>query len=114
MIDFLWALLWNFYIGCAEETMFRMGLMDYVLERKFGFNEKVSLVLSSIVFGAAHLINGQWPFSIHQACEALAMGAVLAFIYKRKGLWPAIFAHAGYDFLVRFLVPVLAGHTPSA
>jgi membrane protease YdiL (CAAX protease family) len=86
-----------FYIGCAEETMFRYFLMDWLLEKKLKRGHILSSIVSGALFGAAHLLNGTGNAP---AIWAFICSFFLAAIYRRYGLVVAIFAHALYDFLV--------------
>jgi uncharacterized protein len=101
-----WVAAECFYVGAAEETIFRHGLFA-LLDRKLGANK--ALVLSALAFGLAHLINDEPPaIKAIQVATTIAMGAVLAVVYKQKGLWPCIAIHAGYNFFVLWVLPLLA------
>lgn len=105
-----WAVLDNFYVGCAEEAMFRYLLMDLLLIKRLKLTPRVALVASSVAFGLTHYLNG--PGSTPQVCEAMAMGGVLGLLYQRYGLWAPILLHASFNFFVLFVIPVLSGHGP--
>lgn len=105
--DTLDAVFWNglndLETGCAEEALFRYLLMDLIFS-KIGLSQNVALVVSSILFGLAHFLNG--PGSTPQVFEAMAMGALLGYLYRRYGLWASILLHASFNF---FVITVIMG-----
>ena len=92
------------YIGSAEEAMFRFLLYDRILVRGWAVSPKVAMVLSSIAFGAAHLMNAPWPLALPQAFGAMAFGAVACYVYRKHGLHWAIVLHAAYDWFILYWV----------
>lgn len=72
-------------LGPIGEELFFRGFMLNGLRNRFGL--KTSVVLSSIVFGSAHIVPGA-------IVATFFLGLALAWIYVRsRSLWPAIFAH---------------------
>lgn len=106
--DALGAIFWrgldDLETGCAEEALFRYFLMDLILSKMMGLGPNMALAISSILFGLAHFVNG--PGSTPQVFEAMAMGAVLGYIYRRYGLWASILLHASFNF---FVITVMMG-----
>lgn len=88
-------------VGLQEETVFRYLLHDRLLKTFLGLPTIVSVFLSSVLFGAAHLMNGYGiPYSIPQAVGAACAGALFGYIYEKRGLHMAILVHGLYDFIV--------------
>ncbi|MHC4222802.1 MAG: CPBP family intramembrane glutamic endopeptidase [Planctomycetota bacterium] len=80
----------------VEEMVFR-GSLFFSLEARYG--AKVGLVVSVVLFGAAHLYGGWWLF-----CNALILGAGFTLVYRRtRSLVPVtllhLFSNLAYAFL---------------
>lgn len=74
----------------AEEIFFRAFLTP-----------RLGILVSSLVFGAAHFFYG----SMTEMIGAFVLGLILAYFYmKNKNLLPNIFAHYLYNFVALFLV----------
>lgn len=96
-----WLAVVELEIGAAEEALFRYLIMDLLLERRFGLNQKQSMVVSSLIFGAAHFVNHpHWLDALPQVAAATASGALLAYVYHRVGLWACIFLHFGLNLMI--------------
>lgn len=98
--------------GVTEEILFR-GVLFRQVERMAG--SWIALILTSALFGAAHLIN---PDSSIWASLAIMVeaGLMLTAIYMlTRSLWPAIGLHAGWNFTQGwvFSVPVSGGLPPA-
>jgi uncharacterized protein len=82
-------------VGVVEELLFRGVLMRMLWE---AFGLPVALVVSSSLFGLAHLLNPQ-----HSLMGAVSIiveaGIMLGALYALTGrLWASIGAHAGWNF----------------
>jgi membrane protease YdiL (CAAX protease family) len=92
-------------IGIAEEFIFRGIILNLFID-KFDKTKKgiyISITLSSIIFGAAHVTNVFSGISIKsaliQACLVSMLGALLAAIYLRsRNIWVVVIIHAFNDF----------------
>lgn len=100
-------ILMNFFIGMSEELLVR-GVILSVLLTKWGKNKKgiyVSVIVSSIIFGAAHLGNhiGSADFllaTLSQVAYATLIGVFFAAcVLRSRSIWPAIIIHAAIDFV---------------
>jgi len=108
VVEFLfWSALDDLEVGCAEEAIFRYLVMDLLFTKVLKLSDNVALALSSLLFGLAHLLNG--PGHLPQVFEAIAMGAVLGYLYRRLGLWAPIFVHASFNFFVLSMIPIMSG-----
>lgn len=94
-------------IGLAEELLCRGWIQNEFIER-YGKDRKhviISIVLSSLVFGAMHITNilaGQGVVeTIMQIIQATSLGVLLGSIYYRsKNIWAVAFLHGFYDFAI--------------
>lgn len=76
-----------------EELLFRAILLR-ILARAFG--TRWGLVLSSILFGVAHLTHGTWLAALGITVNA---GLPLGLLYIATGrLWMSVGLHIGWDF----------------
>ena len=101
----LFFVLTMFFIGWAEEIVFRGVILNLLLER---FSNSrggiiVATVISSVMFGALHLNNYfagvKLESALVQAVQAMALGLVFAAVYVRTGnIWIGIIMHAAVDF----------------
>ncbi len=99
------------FSGVTEELLFR-GVMFRLIERAGG--SIVALIVTSALFGAAHLFNpdSSWTAAIAIMLEA---GVMLAAIYMlTRNLWTAIGLHAGWNFTQGYVfsLPVSGGAAP--
>lgn len=92
--------IWFFIVGAiiaplVEEIFFR-GFLFQGFRQKYGW--LAALLLSSAIFGAAHLD----PVSL---IPTFILGCVLAFMYhKSNSLWPGIIFHASINSLSLFAI----------
>jgi hypothetical protein len=88
------AFLFDSYLsGMLEELMFRAILLR-ILARAFG--AQWGLVLSSILFGVAHLTHGTWLAALAITINA---GLTMGLLYMATGrLWMSVGLHVGWDF----------------
>lgn len=94
-----------FLVGLNEELVMRGAVLHLFLD-KFGNTGKgvmVSAIASSVIFGAAHLLNIRSGVSVSsavvQALQATLLGVLFAAIYLRTGnIWITVIAHALTDF----------------
>jgi membrane protease YdiL (CAAX protease family) len=100
------AVLWGFFwlgsygaVALAEEMLFR-GYLLSIIASTFGF--PAAGVVTSLLFGLAHLSNGmESPVA---AINGMLLGFVLAWSVARSGsLWWAIGLHASWDWAESFL-----------
>ena len=98
--------LMNFFIGLSEELLVR-GVILSVLLIKWGNTKKgifLSVIVSSVIFGTAHLGNmiGNTGFlvaTISQVVYATLIGIFFAAcVLRSQTIWPAIIIHAAIDF----------------
>jgi membrane protease YdiL (CAAX protease family) len=88
------AFLFDSYLsGMLEELMFRAILLR-IAARAFG--SRWGLVVSSILFGVAHLTHGTWLAALGITINA---GLTMGLLYMATGrLWMSIGLHIGWDF----------------
>ena len=116
-------------VGVCEELTFR-GLITGMLYDKYGQSPAgvwLSVVVSSLLFGAMHLTNaigGEMALSgvLLQAVGATAMGMCLAAIYLRgRNLWAVAAIHGFMDlcalvssgiFRAESMADIIGGYTP--
>ena len=88
-------------IGVFEECIFR-GIVFSVLAGVFSNDKKgfiKTYVVSSLIFGAAHLFNGFSLGTIFQIGYTTLTGGLFAFAFiKTKNIFCAAFVHAVYNF----------------
>ena len=111
--SFGWILVFAltmFLVGLNEELVMRGAVLHLFLDKfqKTKAGVLLSIILSSAIFGAAHLFNIVSGVSVmsavSQAAQATLLGILFAAIYLRCGnLWIAVIAHAVMDFAA--LVP---------
>ena len=95
-----------FGVGMLEEVYFRYLVMDCLLEKWAELGKLIPLLLSSAIFGVAHMINLGFPYSMPQAVAAGCAGLWFGHLYRKRGLHFAIFTHAIYNAAVT-LIPRL-------
>jgi len=88
------AFLFDSYLsGMLEELMFRAILLR-ILARAFG--PRWGLLLSSLLFGLAHLTHGTWLAALAITVNA---GLTMGLFYLATGrLWMSVGLHIGWDF----------------
>jgi uncharacterized protein len=88
------SFVFNSYLsGMMEELMFRAILLR-ILGRAFGL--RWGLVLSSGLFGIAHLSHGSWLAAVEITINA---GLTMGLVYMATGrLWMSIGLHTAWDF----------------
>ncbi len=101
------------FVGMAEEFMFRGVIATTCLDR-FGTSHAgiwKAVVLSSVIFGGAHLMNlGKFTtmFVISQVLSVSIGGTILCALYFRTGnIWVPVLVHAYRDFAVTYLQQLL-------
>ena len=104
--DVLGSFLFGPYLsGTLEELLFRAILLR-ILARAFG--NGWGLVLSAVLFGAAHLGHVSWI-----ACLAIVLrgGLVTGMLYMATGrLWMSVGLHTAWDFTEDFVLGVNKHH----
>ena len=88
------SFVFNSYLsGMMEELMFR-GILLRLLGRAFGL--AWGLVLSSVLFGLAHLTHGDWLAVVGITINA---GFTMGLLYMATGsIWMSIGLHTAWDF----------------
>lgn len=89
-------------VGFSEEIMFR-GILFHALITRLPF--KTAFVMTSLLFGATHLLNslttGDIQMAAVQALAAVMSGVfLLALVVRTQSLIPAILFHAAWDFML--------------
>lgn len=80
-----------------EETVFRVVILTQVAKR---YGVTTGIVVSSLLFGAIHLLNGELNFSsaIQLVVSVMLMGVVLSVVYvKENSVWADYTVHALYN-----------------
>lgn len=82
--------------GIGEELIFRGFLFERF--RAFLGTTRVALIITvvvtSLVFASAHLVDQGWPGAAQASVTGLAFGIAYA---KLRRIWPVMIAHAAYD-----------------
>jgi hypothetical protein len=93
--------------GVHEELLFRLIMVGggtWLLNQVVGVNRWVSIVsamlLSSVLFSAAHHIIGGEPFRVGAFVYRILCGLVFATIFQTRGFAVAVYTHALYDIYV--------------
>ena len=101
----MWFILECLCIGLFEEAAFRGVVLLMVAEKRRGSRKDlfVSIILSSAVFGAIHLVNiftGANPGAvILQIGYSFLIGAMCSVVlFKTANIWLCVALHAIYDF----------------
>lgn len=95
----LWLTYFTICVGApiAEEFLFRKFLID----RTIGYGEKMSVLLSGLLFGIVH-------GNFEQFFYAFALGCLFAYIYCKTGkIRNTIFFHMWINFRSSILIPLL-------
>ncbi|MCR5502939.1 MAG: CPBP family intramembrane metalloprotease [Lachnospiraceae bacterium] len=99
------AFLRAFAPGFSEEFMFRgLGIANFMRTIKEEKQITTIWILSSVVFGLIHILNGAVGAdpvaAIIQSIYAIGVGLILGAVYLRTGnLWPTIIGHLTVDFM---------------
>ena len=100
-IDFILFFVYCIAIGLFEEVIFR-GILFSILADCFGKDRKgfiKTFVISSLIFGAAHLFNGFSLGTILQVGYSILTGGLFAFcLVKTKNILCCALAHGVYNF----------------
>lgn len=102
---FSWpALLRPIEAGILEETFRYLLIISLIVGlKKFKFRLQLTVVISSLIFGAMHIGNvGEQKLNatIGQICFAAASGLIFGIIYLYTGkLWLSMITHFALDFL---------------
>jgi membrane protease YdiL (CAAX protease family) len=107
-----------FSIGLGEEAFFRGYLQSYFCEQ---MNTTSAIMLSSVVFGAAHIPNAysfpkedRWRYYTFSLPLITGLGGYMGWLtHKTKSLQGSVALHAWYDFTL-MLVSSLAAPTAIA
>lgn len=85
----------------GEELLFR-GVF-YTWLRRWGL--VVAVVVSALVFGLFHVING---FNLALLISTIVIGVLTALLYERSGsLWPGMMAHGLNNLLIFVTIRLL-------
>lgn len=121
--EILFFILQMILVGVCEEVLFR-GLIQNACHKFFGedswFHVILAVLVTGLLFGAAHLTNGfhseiGFKAASIQAIATVASGIYFCSIYYRTGknIWYLIFLHALYDIFVSIGNGRLSGKTTS-
>jgi hypothetical protein len=93
--------------GVHEELLFRLLMVGggtWLLTQVVGVNKWVSIIsamlISSLLFSAAHHIIGGEPFRVGAFVYRVLCGLVFATIFQTRGFAVAVYTHALYDIYV--------------
>lgn len=109
--------LMNFFIGLSEELLVR-GVILSVLLIKWGNTKKgiyICVIVSSIIFGSAHIVNFITNPSILLATLSQLVYATLIGIFfatcvlRSKTIWPMIIIHGAFDFAGQLQLIAIGG-----
>ena len=105
----IWYIAYFFFkVGVVEETTFRYLIQDCLLGRWLRLPGWLCLVVASVGFGCAHFINpGTYTSLLPQVIGASCAGVWFGWIYRKRGLHNAIWAHALYDFTITFVSVII-------
>jgi membrane protease YdiL (CAAX protease family) len=97
------AIPFAFFAGALEELLFRRVIMDALL--KHGSGWLVQIVMSALLFAAAHVIwgvFGGWKALISALTWTSGLGGLLAVTYLAAGrdVAPCIWAHVAIDLVI--------------
>ena len=123
VLDTLILFLMFMAVGLFEELAFRAVINDAIIYkfRDWKYVFVLSAVVSSIAFGAAHVVGFQatsylaWLQAIGKTLSAGVFGLALLILYwKTRNIWACGVVHGLYDFLASFSEGVFesppAGH----
>lgn len=120
IFEIIASLLTALLIGIAEELLYRGTLLNYFFDF-FGRDSKKNVLkaifCSSFLFGISHITNilkgAAISGTIVQIINAVCVGVLFSAIYFRsnKNLWPAIIAHAFFDFASLISTGILTGNS---
>lgn len=100
-LDFILFAAYCLCVGVFEECIFR-GIIFSILASQFPKNKKgfiLTYVVSSLIFGAAHLTNGFSLGTLLQVGYTILTGGLFAFcLIKTKNILCCGFVHALYNF----------------
>ena len=100
-IDFILFGAYCLVVGCFEELLFR-GVVFNVVASRFEKNNRgiwKTVIISSLLFALAHLLNGISFATILQVGYTFLTGGLFAFVLlKTKNLFCCAFVHALYNF----------------
>ena len=104
--NFLSLIILAIIIGMAEEFFFR-GFIQGEICDKYGTTRRgviVSIIVSGIIFGVAHLTNifsQDLITTIMQVIQSSAIGILFGSVfYISKNIWSVVFLHSFYDFAI--------------
>jgi membrane protease YdiL (CAAX protease family) len=109
--------LMNFFIGLSEELLVR-GVILGVLLLKWGNTKKgiyLSVIVSSVLFGSAHILNlignpSILVATLSQVVYATFIGIFFAAcVLRSKTIWPMIILHATIDFFGQVKLITIGG-----
>ena len=100
-LDFILFAVYCLCVGLFEECIFR-GIVFSILASQFPKNKKgflLTYVVSSLIFGAAHLTNGFSLGTLWQVGYTILTGGLFAFcLIKTKNILCCGLVHAVYNF----------------
>ena len=112
VLGFIIVFLMFISVGLFEELAFRAVINDAIIykfrEKKYVF--ALSAVVSSVVFGAAHIVGEfdatsavAWGQAVAKTLESGVFGLALLILYwKTRNIWACGVAHGLFDFFAGF------------
>jgi hypothetical protein len=93
--------------GVHEELVFRLIMVGggvWLLTRGLGLRRwlavGLAMIISSVLFSAAHHVIGGEPFRVGAFTSRLLCGLVFATLFQTRGFAVAVYTHALYDIYV--------------
>ena len=112
VLEFIIVFLMFISVGLFEELAFRAVINDAIIykfrEKKYVF--VLSAVVSSVVFGAAHIVGEfdatsavAWGQAVAKTLESGVFGLALLILYwKTRNIWACGLAHGLFDFFAGY------------
>ncbi len=110
-VERVWFFVVSVFVGgICEEIVYRGFLIHYLMRAPLSMNVTVAVVVSSLIFGIAHIYQG-----VGGAIGSTVLGIVFAVLFVMTGnLALPIFLHALIDVRVLLLIPEGKSFAPAA
>lgn len=105
--SFVSKLILSIGAGVHEELVFRLlmvgggtWLLHHVLGLRRGFAVAIAMLVSAVLFSAAHHVIGGEPFRVGAFVYRILCGLMFAILFETRGFAVAVYTHALYDIYV--------------